>query len=588
GVLWDLSGNDSYSALKQGLGGLSAQAAATGCGAVAALPPSDPPHGGGGNCSWGGLIDTGGGDDVYTASASLGVVPTRAAIIPEQTVIAQGGAIFSGAALLHDDGGVDRFEIVASVANPDEDSYPLGQFSGGAPYPWLTVLGQGMGSVGAAGLLLSGTGRTTYTLTGTARGIARLKVAGQGAGELGAGVLEDLGGDDTYTIGSHLSHERDIVVSNVCECDRAEAEVSGSSIANARLLQGQGAGALGPGLLRDRAGNDVYVASGRADMDVVLRDELTASSGPPELHVLGYRGNVLWAQGTGNAASALIDEAGSDSYSIDESGRTSARVVSGQGMAPVVTAVSHAPIAQGQGSGSGALLDAGGAHDLFTATSDNAADTAPDSKGSFQYARQFDPPGFQGAGHYAGDLFVAAGDDPKVSSSPSLPTCRGHRGYGEWWGCTADTGGNTSNLESVPSGRAPAATGSEPSLSFTENTPGQASLDHNQNFTPGAIRMPVQAKLLDPGGNPIPGQTIHFFLERRCPGCSAGSVGFWDPLWRTQAVTQTNGIATADLPLLGTGKFPAYSYRVSAIFDGRPGRPGVFPAYITKGITLVS
>ena len=140
------------------------------------------------------------------------------------------------------------------------------------------------------------------------------------------------------------------------------------------------------------------------------------------------------------------------------------------------------------------------------------------------------------------------------------------------------------------------AAGLKPSLVITDDTPGHALLDHNVELTQDAGRLPIGARLLDGQGVPIEGALIHFDLQASpfTPTVTAPLLGLsWSNLWEVAAVTGPDGVASASLPLFGTGAWVAslqgqiipmdVTWRALATYDGGL---GLYPRHAAKGLTL--
>lgn len=622
GLLFDLSGDDSYRAT--GVDGTNdvvfalAQGVGDACYLMGTTDPTQPTPVGAG-CSMGALVDLGGGNDAYSIDASSTFAtpedfPVVSGVAPERVALGQGVGTF-GFGILYDDGGKDAFSASASARRPGRLSYPL---SGWAPEARVTAQGSGNG------MLLEGSGDTTYQVH--AEGVGTVIVNGAGQG-VGAGILDDEGGDDAYVVNGSITFDPSIVIDDSCAadgqqpCASAKASVSGRRSAigstTARFgtmsVAGQGVGSFGLGLLFDHAGNDTYEATSTEQLDAVLHDQLSSPEAPPSLDVEGYSTASLYAQGVGVQAGAgvLWDQQGDDSYEARSVNETHASATSDHASGdPSVTALPgwlHSIGAQGATdfaafNPQGALIDLGGDTDRFEVVAINPTTTAPDPAGAFQPGNWWPP--VQGTG--SGGLFVATGDDPQVISSPSSPACVGDRGYGTWAGCplsihTTDEGNDPDNAswdsQGDGVGFAPNATGSAPSLTLTSDTPTTAardSEDHGQRYSdppsPSFPRVPVGARLKGPDGQPLAGAVVHFDLQMFCRACYllSGFYAVWLNFWQADAVTDSDGVARASLPLWGTGSFwdTSADYRIAATYDGQQGDPGVYPAHAAQPLAL--
>ncbi|MGH2692528.1 MAG: hypothetical protein ACRDHM_08495, partial [Actinomycetota bacterium] len=527
-------------------------------------PPRLPP----GGCPLGALVDLGSGDDRYSLTAADVEQPGNAALHGQGS----GGA---GVGVLLDDGGTDEFTTSASVDVPDPEQPFL---------PSLSAFVQGVGQLGT-GLLLTGSGLSTYRveLASTGRAFHRSWSQAVAVSEGAIGVIDDLGGDDSYETTIHLVDRRQIVVDDGCECESANGTVRAFPIQGGQIFDAetfsQGTGYFaGTGILEDHAGDDTYTVEAEHILDVTLADRLAAPSGPPTLDVIAYgspwvRGQGLsWATATG----LLADHAGTDDYTLRSSNLATASVVSTASADPprVEAASVYRGNTAGQGTadignaGFGALVDLGGEGDRMSGSEEATITTHPDPDGA--YSIGYGWPRLQGAGN--GGLLVALGEDPVIVSSPSAPTCLpspSPRGFGTWIGCPA-YGTDDPERESVDGGHtfavgiAPSADGHAPRLDIIEAPPS----------APEGSRAPIAGRLLDQG-TPVEGALLRFSLQWQAPGTGGVQLPGWTNVWEVGATTASDGVARARLPVdltrypFSPSTFRAGArFRVLATFDG--------------------
>ena len=579
--LFDLSGNDHYlarvnpgeTAESAGVQGYAVQSAA----AV--------------------LSDSGGGNDVYEADAGTALMDEgwNGAASPSAGAVGQGMAATASSAVVFDDGGTDSFLLRAAamnhrlIAEADGSDPPL--------VPSAGVGGQGFAQTATASLL-TGPGPTTYRMEVLGVGTASVTALGQGTGFApgGLGVVDDLGGDDSYSIELRQELQRTIEVDDSCRsggttCAHAEASVANPIDA---WLDGQGAGWTGgSGMVQDHAGNDEFHVSLEQRATVTLHDRLSNPSASPKLSVTGFRRPKVLVQGAADGGTGmLIELGGTDRYSLEVEQATSARTssVHASGTPRVVALQQGGGDIAAQGSavvaGESLFVDAAGSGDRVESVVSVEAHSAPDPAGGF--ARMAAWPAVQGAG--LNSQFAVLGTDATVRSSPSRPACpagsEGYRGFGTWIDCPSPAGASSDpdhqNFEwggpqnkRVATGAVPSATGAKPSLAFTPDTPTTAPVDNQQKPAPGAKRLAVGALLRDPAGNPLASEIVHFTLQE--------FVGtFWVNEWQVDSVTGSDGIARASLPLSGWSNLDGDPWRIVASFDGGP---GLYPRHVASPLT---
>lgn len=589
-LLLDAGGDDRYEVDGEGWDtdlGILAQGVEVGGGImIQDTPPLLLPSTGGPAAA---LVDLGGGADDYVIEAGLATPAPGTARPFARAVSAQGFGYATTGALL-DDGGTDDFRISASATNTGVDAYPANGI-----VPVVQVTAQGFSAAGE-GLLLTGSGDTTYSVDAPSEGLAFNVVSSQGTAFLGGfGVVDDVAGNDTYSVVSSMEYEREIVVDDSCKCPFALAQFNGYRPTLTNQVQAQGYGAAGFGLVEDHGGDDSYLAVSAERLDLTLRDRMSSPSRPPRLQGLGYDPASVFAQGTGNlGAGALVDHAGRDEYTIQSLNVTHALATSehASGEPEAVAHSSAFAFIGGQGatnvsgSSAGILLDAGGSGDRFLASAANPVTTAPNADGAFQIGLSM--PAFQGG---AGGTFIAAGESPEIVSQSSQGICAGspgYRGYGTWSetapGCDvadADPDRQVSDTATAGHGTALRAVGAAPALSITDDTPGAATASFVgafEDYDQRDPRLPVGALLAAPGGAVIPAATVHFTLQ------FLGGTR-WRNQYRVDAVTGEDGVARARLPLAFNAQAQDYRWRVLATYGGAA---GLYPRHVAKAVTLTT
>lgn len=563
------------------------------------------------------LVDEGLGSDTYEVDARSGTIecdyPCSYDRRGQRYVFAQGGAV-SGTGVAFDDGGTDAFSVEGEVGwtpptspPPEPDAGIVAVYS-----PVVSFIAQGAVFLGT-GLLIEGSGDTTYTTTAPTQGSSYTTLYAQGSALIGLAGLDDSAGDDTYVTTGRVDTTFDLVVDDGCRTaagDRCpSADVSIRSFADGShflpywpiievAAQGVAIGQASIGTLRDGGGSDRYEASSLYDTHAFLTDRLSAPQKAARLEVRPTPALFnLTAQGAASAIGgigALVDLGGSNSYSATYANTMDVRAVSTNSSEPPIVIANPqrtytaAQGASANGIGSlGALIDASTGPSRFEATSVVRATTDPDG-GSFQ--RGIPWPSFHGSSFATSDgVFVALGQDAVVISHPSQPVCpgTGPRGYGVWAECiesvellhVAGLGADEpSDDYGHGQGFAPRAHGVGPRLEIT-SAPQTAA---------GAERIAVQARLTDAAGQPIEGATVHFDVQSYCSiQCSEDDFALvrgWLTTWTADGVTDADGVASGVLPATGwvyDGAPGRAEFRVYATFDGAP---GVWPAHDARAI----
>ncbi len=579
GILVDRHGDDTYVAASASgsTGGFAlAQGAGHFCAASTRPTPAMVPPGG---CPVGALVDRGEGNDRYLIDGGVATQPAG-------RYLAGQGYGNLGLGVLFDDGGTDSIETRTLSTTSDP---------AGPGLPGLSVFVQGSGFGGEA-YVLTGFGDTRYSISMQSDGRAFNRAWSQAAGLIqgSVGIIEDLGGDDTYSTVMRLRDHRDLVVEDGCECDAAKRRVEAYPVSGGIILDidqfGQGIGYFeGLGAIEDHGlGNDTYVVDGEHDLRVTLRDELTSPEAPPRLEVVSYGSPGLVAQGVArsDAIGYIADDGGTDTYTYRSINRTHAEASSAHADGePVVEATAIGRVGLiGQGAadfgpGFGGLLDLGGTDDRITATALSPTTTAPDPDGGYRVGSG--TPIFQGASQ--GGVLVALGDDPVILSAPSVPVCAaspGPRGFGAWTECPVNADDpdheGASNLLVAAAGLAPNALGQQ----------GELSIPDAPAVTDG--RLDVAARLRGIDSVPVAGAEMHLDFQVKYQPLLGIELPGWASFWTTDAVTDADGVARARLPMdLGRWPYnlnpvpPGSRIRVLVTFDGSD---DLYPKHVVREI----
>jgi hypothetical protein len=621
GALFDLGGNDTYSASVR----------------MDAQPYYSTLQGQGFD---GVLVDVGLGNDHYLLDGGTRSQPgdyfsplVGGAYYPAATYVEGQGAAGLNAGVLFDDGGADSFDARGAASwlpslAPDVllqpeaeattflDGYHHPYWYGGAPRSLVDAQGSCMYAA-CSSFLLEGSGPTTYSVEATGTGITVLDADGQGwAGFGGLAALDDLGGNDQYSLSGRVSHEASLTWSDQCDgsgraaCDAAAAvldQAYGSDVA----VRGQGAELDlegGSALLHDHGGDDGYTAADSYELSASIQDQRSASPSGPAATVWpgeGMNAGQLLVQGAIHGQTPfntpgtafLVDDAGTDSYTATYEkhvlaavtgshapGESHLRVVATEGDLATVAA-QGAAFNLGGASVLGALIDLAGTGDTFDARSSLSADTNAPGGG---LVRAYPFPSFQGSGYGGGyGVLEVLGDSPRISASPSqvvCPSSPGARGFGSWAECAGMSATDANNVPvdryGYGLGHAESAAGRAPSLAIT-------GAPHDIDASDGA-RFPATALLKGPDGQAIAGALVHFFIQLSDP--SHFVTGAWQTRWCVDAITGPDGLATAMMPLddlayevNSYGGHP--SFRVFATYDGEA---GIYPAHAARSIDVTT
>lgn len=528
GILVDHAGDDSYSAVAGAqplTASVSAQGTAIGpCyGSLQESPEGDfvglACHEG-----WTGalLVDLL-GDDTYDIDA--GSADGNGTAPPLRAATGQGSTVFAGAMLL-DTGGEDAFRLRAASTGPQNRE------ADGGGRGFSVVGGQALGWLGRS-WLLTGAGATTYEASVTTTGLSGWQwIEAQSAAlAFGTAVLDDLGGADTYRARSDAATRYTLGGPSCCD-DWIDV------VGPLQTMRVQAAADLGAtAVLADHGGDDRYTATAQDVLDVTMDGARYAGA------TLGVSKRTdAVAQGAGSVAgiAALLDAAGTDGYVFNATVSSAARGVAHDGVSPdVVALVDVGGFAQGGGYGgdAGVLVDAGGAGDTFVATIEVPQPDVPDPRGAFAVLSSR----LQGRS----GTFVALGSAPTVLATPSVPTdcaksaaprkARGTGSGGAWVDCGYNTLGG---------GAAPMTASLPPSQLVLDLDRGQRDDSSLSLATP---RVTVRATVLDSGGRPAADRRVHFFLAK-----AAADGATMENLY-TSATTNAAGVATAAVPLAGSG-----------------------------------
>lgn len=298
---------------------------------------------GGGEAGAGALVDAI-GSDTYTARSSGGATAT----------IAQGGALVGAGALVDGEGSDTRTAIADSTATLN----------------WVST------RVCPSGFVCGS------SLTITVRMGSALTVA-QGAGNLGLGLLADIGGVRNLNEASAFSRPTaNAIIEFTGAGSPGELQATATVDAGDAEVNAHGSAPLGSGVLLGAAGTDTYRI--RAISDARAAASIIGAEGSTTATALG--GNSIGlGQGYAGLASAgvLADIAGNDAYEVIQSATASASAASS-------TAIPGSVLWSGRGhatgAGLGALVDLGGT-DRYSAV------PGPDYQGANDDCWTQSPPG---------------------------------------------------------------------------------------------------------------------------------------------------------------------------------------------------
>lgn len=587
GALADLAGDDEYLVAGSDAPGVLQVAFAQGAGAFCGADATQP---GRAACPAGFLVDRGLGSDTY--GVDLGTAQQAG----QRFIAAQGYANLA-VGLLADEGGSDSMRMSAGGSLPGLDRYPLAGAAcpGNASISVVCVNGQGSALGGGLGMILGGSGDTSYEVDVANVGMVWSLVRVQGYGGLhGVGIIDDPHGNDRYRSSVNTVLERTISVDDDCvtalraPCTSVAAEISGTpSPGNDLFAQGVGMLASGTGALFDESGDDRYELRNTASITVHLDDRMTAPTAPASLTVTGYASPSARGQGMsdGPAFGFLVDGDGTDAYDtrVDNSVHASAASLETDPQVRARTTRPEHVFVQGASGGAGAagvLLDLGGVGDVARVEVSAPASASP--AGDARTA-SFDWPWVQGSW---GGVFVLLGERPLATSSPSMPICevsQGARGFGRWMSCAKSSDDPEHQL-----------IGTLPTL-----------LHHNGGFVPRAVGIRPSLEVISPadaavrdgswidvaarvaGAGSFAGSTIHLSFQGGCTVlCNAATAAagtVWRNIWEADAVVGPDGVARARLPIEPDRKLPNALWRIYATYDGAE---GLLPAHAERRLSL--
>lgn len=486
--------------------------------------------------------------------------------------------VFGGAAL-YDRTGYATFDArVEATADIREERQSVG------------TIAHGVGLIGHAALF-AGPGPTTYSAISqrvaagsvpgqseeppvdewgvpvpTGRLPGSSGVNAQGVGALGTGIIDDLGGDDTYLAHSRAEHRFEVVAEPGCGCDRAIATLDVTSWNMEQASSGVSAQALGSSifapdagaLINDHAGDDTYVVRAEQVISTRAENRLSDPSGGARAEMVPGRVPqvTVFGQGMGSdaAPSVLLDRDGQDLYELVSLSTTDASADAGEGPESA-RSVSGTTQTVGQGASyfdpaQGTLMDLGG-RDEYRAHAISRATTDP-NPGAWESTRDILA---QGAiGGLLADIDQGIAD--RFEATPEGGTGAGVRGEGPGW---------------IDTSRTFPGFGVAPLQPAKEDVTVTMAADNPSSADGGWVR--VRARLLDGGGAPLAGQEVTFDIERRFVNVFGDS---WTPHYlRAHGITDEEGWATGYLDAdeyreyhSNFGDVSTFTLRIAARFHG--------------------
>jgi hypothetical protein len=465
GMLVDAGGNDVYSAISakagspaqgQGFGslgfGMLADLGGSDSYRVASLGPSVgfSPAAGQSYAVLGGavLLDEDGNDTYVLEALPTTSVNQDGAVVPGRPYAqGQGFTGFPAGAVFADGGGDDSVLLhAASGPVSDNETQPVAEPSAG-------VEGAGYGFLGGASVVLTGGGKTTWTVRAHAQAPFHSLGADAdafGVGELGYGALHDGGGDDVYAVEASAPAIQKTVATAGCGCLGALAQAQGGPVG----INAAGFGGGGEGILEDAAGNDRYASVATSEATAAATDERpdpppgtqttsVATAGPAE----------AVSQGIGSLGGAgfLLDHSGNDTYESRTSSIASATSTSTAGTPEDASAESGAAISRAQAvgvtGGYGELRDLGGS-DAYRSSNISTATASPpvyegpgQARSSVQGSVDLLPvQGLETVGGFAWFSDTDGGPTDVLTAEPADPACTGTRGQATWRDCGRELG----------------------------------------------------------------------------------------------------------------------------------------------------
>jgi hypothetical protein len=444
GLLVDLDGADGYT-VTGSAHGISGAASGQGVGVLGGI---------------GAVVDVGGADSYTVRGTSLpadgkGFDGESRSVLGGASAAGQGVASLGGAGILIDSGGENHFELEAIMPPFDPGAPPV---LNSTPEVLLQAITNGQGSaIAGVGMLITGTGTTSYDQLAeagpvpTSSDTVSVNLNGQGLGAVGAlGVLSDAEGNDTYRAEGILRSGVAATADDACgQCPGPRESHTGE--ANV-FAQGFAVDALG--MLDDKGlGNDRYTLSGTVESRLALTDDRSAPAGPMAgevnagpLEVIGQGG----ASGPGIAT--LSDTGGSEIYSVTATSRVFGDGGGSSTKPPLFTADPGDVAVTAQGAGWGRVLQVNGAPQWGP----DAAGALIDIQGADRYSSEASSEGMAGADRILGSaLQFVQGAAREIGGLPALglhfdldgvavdtyvqvppvPACTGTRGLAVWRDC---------------------------------------------------------------------------------------------------------------------------------------------------------
>lgn len=433
GVLADLGGNDRYHLQRSRAAGSQQGANGQAYGAVGI-----------------GVLGDAGGDDAYLVESHSPPVPDDEGKLLAGSPYAQGLAFnaLGGAALFVDGGGRDEATLRAATAPiaPDQfDTLAQGP-SGGAE-------GIGYADFGGNALVLAGSGDSRWTIEAAAHApVTRgVDVDGFGVAKIGFAAMQDAGGNDTYTISADSVAAARQVLDGPCAapCRQETFDVEGGQ---AHAIAG-GYGGLGAGVLRDLGGNDTYRAVAHASASAAVENLRADGAGLRAVAAATSGKTTVGAWGVGVLAGVGVfeDLAGDDRYDVagTSTATADARAAAGDDQEQAGAwsgAVLTGGLALGSTEAHAQFLDLGGT-DRYGAAAASTA-TATPGQGQPDAARtsvvgsvEVEPVnGLNTAGGTAVFVDADGGRVDTFAISPADEACTGTRGTGVWRDCGPGAG----------------------------------------------------------------------------------------------------------------------------------------------------
>jgi hypothetical protein len=390
------------------------------------------------------LSDRGNGHDAYDITVAADPAHHTEGVYPAPVLAAgQAAGVLGAGALFHDGGGDGRMTIDGhsrpiAADHPNHRTYVV---SLGA------AVGQGytsplIGVENSGAVALAGEGDTTWRITSTTQAPWSGQRQAQGMGTASAAALSDAGGNDTYTMKAISEAQREVTVTDDCECQGAEALAQAGSpsdrdgaylIYHSATGNGMGSG----GYLEDEGGDDVYRMRTQGTGTALAVDNRTQTFGSEALN-FGAQAEAGGSIHTLDAQKNLLDREGDDAYHANAIGWGNATASAQRDEAP-----EHADAAVGfvrayaQGAGDG-LVDRAGT-DLYQARANSSVVADPSSSLTPSEASMVAQPG-------TGQLVDTdgAGEDT-FTRSPSREACLGEQGGTVWVDCYGGVGANPTN-----------------------------------------------------------------------------------------------------------------------------------------------